>query len=235
MYILTQYSNCQILLLRPRGAALPANHVQVEKTARDAADSITRIVEDLLAAGTMKLAQLHLYVIRRVLPGRPVLTTSRVPALFAALSIHTIVIQRRESVQRQLAENRARQCILAFGELARGWPVAGWVMGLFINLMKRLTSQAGGNDGGASHTRGAEPAPHQQTERDFASPSKNPDELSYMPFDHDTAFASDEASLGQTNQLLSDIIWAPLQNDFDGDFMFGNPPLNTGFMPFNIS
>ncbi|CAK7234096.1 hypothetical protein SCUCBS95973_008819 [Sporothrix curviconia] len=190
------YHTCQILLLRPKGAfagagagavpgdgtsplSLPPDHGLVEKSARLAADSITRIVEDLLAAGTMRLAQLHL-----------------VPALFAALSIHTVVIQRSDGVQKQLAENRARQCILAFGELAKGWPVAGWILRMFINLMKKLTGERG--------------------------PSAE-----YLPVDGSFV---DDGSLQGTNQLISDIIWAPVQGDFDCDFIFSNTQVNNGFM-----
>ncbi|OAA59736.1 Transcription factor [Niveomyces insectorum RCEF 264] len=218
------YHNCQILLLRPKGsAALPVNHIMLEKSARVAADSITRIVEDLLAAGTMRLAQLHL-----------------VPALFAALSIHTIVIQRSDGVQKQLAENRARQCILALGELAKGWPVAGWILRLFMNLMKTLTGQSNAApDGRASQQRNADlrgdngSAAIQQATHSVTDFSKSFGLCAYPPVENGV-IGDGASSLGQTNQLISDIIWAPEQADFDCDFMFGNIQVNNGSFPFHL-
>lgn len=189
----------------------------------------------------MKLAQLHL-----------------VPALFAALSIHTVVIQRSDGVQKQLAENRARQCILAFGELAKGWPVAGWILRMFINLMKKLT--AGGTSTGAdgrqapqngnyvqagqqNHGRPQQSQPHQQPMQhqlhqqqqgiEMESPSRPIDTIPYLPVEHNgQSFVDDGTALGQTNQFVSDIIWAPMPGEFDCDFIFGNTQVNSGFLPF---
>lgn len=70
------------------------------------------------------------------------LTFTRVPALFGALSIHTIVICRNEPVHRQLAENKSRQCILALSEISRSYPVMIWITKSFVNLMTRMTGQA---------------------------------------------------------------------------------------------
>lgn len=217
----------------------------MEKSARLAADCITRIVEDLLAAGTMKLAQLHL-----------------VPALFAALSIHTVVIQRSDGVQKQLAENRARQCILAFGELAKGWPVAGWILRMFINLMKKLT--AGGSTTGAEGRQAVQNgmaqaaqqtngrAPHPQTHQqqmqqqlqqtqgmNMTSPSRPMDTIPYLPFEHGGQSFVDDGTGGlgqgqQANQFISDIIWAPMQGEFDCDFIFGNTQVSSGLLPFTM-
>ncbi|KAF4495923.1 Cutinase transcription factor 1 alpha [Fusarium agapanthi] len=64
-----------------------------------------------------------------------------VPAVFGALSIHTLVICRKDPIRRQLAGNKSRQCILALSELAKHWPVGLWIMRLFGNLMRRLTGQ----------------------------------------------------------------------------------------------
>ncbi|RKL03643.1 hypothetical protein BFJ68_g11387 [Fusarium oxysporum] len=64
-----------------------------------------------------------------------------VPAVFGALSIHTLVICRKDPIRRQLAGNKSRQCILALSELAKHWPVGLWIMRFFGNLMRRLTGQ----------------------------------------------------------------------------------------------
>ncbi len=63
------------------------------------------------------------------------------PALFAALSVHSIVIRRKDPIRSQLAENRSRQCMLALSELSRSWPVGGWILQLFITVMHRLTGR----------------------------------------------------------------------------------------------
>ncbi|KAL6405320.1 hypothetical protein AUP68_11072 [Ilyonectria robusta] len=65
----------------------------------------------------------------------------RVPSLFSALSIHSLVVYRMGAVQRKLAENKSRQCILALSELAKIWPVNMWIVRSFLNLMRRLTSK----------------------------------------------------------------------------------------------
>ncbi|KAJ5112594.1 hypothetical protein N7532_000639 [Penicillium argentinense] len=95
-----------------------------DSRARNAADLITRFAEDLLATGMIHSGLIHL-----------------VPALFSALSIHTIVICRKDSIQRQLAENKSRQCMLALSVIAKSWPVRIWISKAFVNLMKRLTGQ----------------------------------------------------------------------------------------------
>lgn len=119
------YHNCMILLLRPNRIVLDSD----EQTENDlkisvAADEITRIAEDLLAAGTVRQGQVHM-----------------VPALFAALGVHATVIRKAHAIRRLVAENRSRQCMLALSELSQAWPVAVWILRLFINLMSRLTSR----------------------------------------------------------------------------------------------
>ena len=53
---------CQILLFRPKAIEnLSPAEAERDTRARMAADSITRIAEDLLAAGTIKYGQIHLY------------------------------------------------------------------------------------------------------------------------------------------------------------------------------
>jgi len=61
--------------------------------------------------------------------------------LFAALTIHSIIIRRADPVRRQLAENRSRQCMLGLSELSKSWPVGGWILHLFVQLMERLTGR----------------------------------------------------------------------------------------------
>ncbi|KAH0835351.1 hypothetical protein AYO21_01569 [Fonsecaea monophora] len=119
------YNYALILLYRPT-CVLDNTSAEAEHflKATSAADEITRIAEDLLAAGTLGRAQLHM-----------------VPCLFAALGIHAIGIRRKDVIRGKLAENRSRQCMLALSELAEHWPVAGWILRLFISLIMKLTGK----------------------------------------------------------------------------------------------
>ncbi|KAJ0423512.1 fungal-specific transcription factor domain-containing protein [Aspergillus carlsbadensis] len=121
------YHNYYILLYRPRTIETnAASDIERDSLARGAADSITRIAEDLIATGTIRAGQIHL-----------------LPALFGALSIHTIAICRKEPVRQKLAENKSRQCLLALSELSASWPVRIWFARGFLNLMRRLTGRGG--------------------------------------------------------------------------------------------
>ncbi|RHZ62630.1 hypothetical protein CDV55_106004 [Aspergillus turcosus] len=221
------YHHCQILLYRPSGARSAfLSEAQEEKRAMVAADLTTRIAEDLLSAGTLSFGQLHL-----------------VPSIFAALSIHAVVIRRKDPIRRQLAENRARQCMLAMSELARSWPVAGWILRLFINLMKKLTGQSVGCDSAPSRTK-----PDQTGDSGFESPSATVgsggtsamqmasglDNLIHRSLGNDQSSTRVEEwnESQQTDKLLSDVIWAPDQTNFDFDLLFQGQ--SNGSLPFNF-
>ncbi|KAF4891986.1 Cutinase transcription factor 1 alpha [Colletotrichum fructicola] len=127
------YQYCQILLFRPKSIEIVSQEEKErDSRARMAADAITRNAEDQLSADTIRYAQIHL-----------------VPALFGALSMHTIEICRKDSIRRQLAENKSRQCLLALGELSKSWPVRIWISKSFVSLMTRLTGQGSAPSGGA--------------------------------------------------------------------------------------
>lgn len=119
------YQHTVILLYRPT-LVVPRPGIEEAwgQRATRAADVMTRIAEDLLTTNTLLEGQLHL-----------------IPALFAALAIHALVIRRNIPIHRQLAENRARQCMLALGELSKSWPVGGWILRLFVSLFIKLTGQ----------------------------------------------------------------------------------------------
>ncbi|OBS26278.1 hypothetical protein FPOA_00218 [Fusarium poae] len=119
------YQNYFILLFRPKAIEdMSPVEAERDKTARGAADYITRMTEDLIAVGTLRYTQMHI-----------------IPAVFGALSIHTLVICRKDPIRRQLAGNKSRQCILALSELAKSWPIGLWITKLFVNLLRRLTGQ----------------------------------------------------------------------------------------------
>lgn len=79
------------------------------------------------------------------------LTLFSVPALFSALTIHTIGICRKDPIRRQLAENKSRQCMLALSVLAKSWPVRIWISKTFVNLMRILTGQGSATGGSIVH------------------------------------------------------------------------------------
>ncbi|KAH7140346.1 fungal-specific transcription factor domain-containing protein [Dactylonectria estremocensis] len=124
------YQSAAILLFRPkRTGSQTFPEAERDARARTAADAITRAAEDLLANETIHCAHLHI-----------------VPSLFAALSIHTLAMGTTNTIQRQLAENKSRQCILALGELTKVWPVGMWVVKSFSNLLRRLLSRGSLSD-----------------------------------------------------------------------------------------
>lgn len=166
------------------------------------------------------------------------------PAIFAALSIHALVVRGNDSIQKQLAENRARQCILGMSELAKGWPVAGWILRLFINLMKGLTGHAGVYDTGPAQPlegfpngdlglgqQSAQPAPSTRNPASYSV--ENTDK--YLMANCGTICHDGRDSFGlvEADQLLTDIIWAPDQNDFDFDIMLNSAHSNSLF-PSNL-
>ncbi|KAL4947585.1 fungal-specific transcription factor domain-containing protein [Aspergillus filifer] len=219
------YHHCQILLFRLReSGSVSERAASFHRRARAAADSTTRIVEDLLAAGTLGSGQLHL-----------------VPAIFAALSIHALVIRSSDLIQKQLAENRARQCILGMSELAKGWPVAGWILRLFINLMKRLTetgSYAAGPPQLLERASNTDLHLGQQSINPVQS-TENP--ASYAAGNGGQSLVANSGSicddgresfgLVEVDQLMSDIMRAPDQNDFD---LMLNSHLASSLFPPNL-
>jgi hypothetical protein len=44
-------------------------------------------------------------------------------------------------MQRKLAENHARLCMLALSEWQKSWPAGGWILRLFESLMKNLPAK----------------------------------------------------------------------------------------------
>lgn len=113
------------------------------------------------------------------------------------------------------------------GELAKGWPVAGWILRLFINLMNRVTGQSGSLESNLS------PPMEIHTEHSFQNnqrPTQNMENpLSYMSIEGESICHDED----QTDQLVSDLIWVPDQSDFDFDPMFRNTQLN-GVFPYNL-
>lgn len=66
------------------------------------------------------------------------LISIRIPALFNALAMHVLTMCTSAAVGRELAETRAKVCMLGLGSLQKSWPVGGWVYQLWASIMDRL-------------------------------------------------------------------------------------------------
>jgi len=123
LYLL--YNHHLILLHRPVRSSMTSSGKSGERIAFNAAKSITRVVDDLLNSEMLRGGQLHI-----------------VPSVFAALCMHVIVMRRSSLIQRKLAENHARLCMLALSEWQNSWPAGGWILRLFESLMKNLPAKS---------------------------------------------------------------------------------------------
>lgn len=55
--------------------------------------------------------------------------------------MHVYTICKARAMHRELAENRAKVCMLGLSVLRESWPVGGWVYQLFVSIMLRLQSR----------------------------------------------------------------------------------------------
>ncbi|PNP57508.1 hypothetical protein THARTR1_02506 [Trichoderma harzianum] len=62
----------------------------------------------------------------------------KIPALFNSLSMHVFSLCTSGAIGRELAENRARTCMLGLTCLQESWPVSGWILKLFVDIIERL-------------------------------------------------------------------------------------------------
>ncbi|OHE91653.1 hypothetical protein CORC01_13043, partial [Colletotrichum orchidophilum] len=213
------YQYCHILLFRPKAIDnLTPAEAGRDMQARMAADAITRNAEDQLAAETIRSAQIHL-----------------VPTLFGALSIHTIVICRKDPIRRQLAENKSRQCLLALSQLSKSWPVRLWISKSFVSLMRRLTGQGSiVNVTSSIHDPNYRTfAPHDVGEEGNPTMfnsfrgSEQGAESAGISASQPEALSGHENFHQATDQMFYDTFWADyLDNTFDVDLLIHS---HTGF------
>ncbi|KAH6605267.1 hypothetical protein Trco_006974, partial [Trichoderma cornu-damae] len=113
-----------ILLCRPTstGDDAVSNFWGDRPKAITAANEITRVMEDILSTSLVRLCQIH----------------TRIPALFNSLSMHVFSLCTSGIIGRELAENRARTCMLGLTCLQDSWPVSGWILKLFVDIIERL-------------------------------------------------------------------------------------------------
>lgn len=160
--ILMAYNYSVILLYRPTstGNDPVSNFWGDRPKAVAAANEITRVMEDVLSTSFVRLSQIH-----------------TIPALFNSLSMHVFSLCTSGSVGRELAENRARTCMLGLNCLQESWPVSGWILKLFVDIIERLRRMLTNRSKSAELSRvTASPAPGypQQQSRQETPRSQNP-------------------------------------------------------------
>lgn len=104
-----------------------------------------------------------------------------IPALFNSLSMHVFSLCACGSVGRELAESRARTCMLGLNCLQESWPVSGWILKLFVDIIERLrrmlTKRSKSGEPGIATASPAPGFPQQQQQH---QPSHNPQPLGAM-------------------------------------------------------
>ncbi|KAH7127993.1 fungal-specific transcription factor domain-containing protein [Dactylonectria estremocensis] len=128
--LLMAYNFGVILLCRPPSSIGDESSTAVwgnRSKATEAANETTRVMEDILSISAVRLCQIH-----------------TIPALFNSLSMHVFALCTSGSIGRELSENRARICMLGLACLQDSWPVSGWILKLFVDIMKRLRKKLSG-------------------------------------------------------------------------------------------
>ncbi|OAP59574.1 hypothetical protein AYL99_06872 [Fonsecaea erecta] len=127
--LLMTYNYAMILLCRPPlSQSGPEQFWEWGNTQKAfaAASAITRSMEDLLSASLVRLCQVQ-----------------TITALFNALAVHVYSICTSQAANHDLAEMRAKVCMLGLASMQESWPVGGWVLKLFDRIMQRLKAPAG--------------------------------------------------------------------------------------------
>lgn len=115
-------------------------------------------------------------------------------------------------------------------ELAKGWPVAGWILRLFINLMKRLVGQSVAYGTNLDPRR--EKHFHVNNHVGQYADTNDPETNSGTCFTTDGRSIHDqtenEFSLLQSDHFMADIMWTDA-NDLDFDLMLNRAQSNSLF------
>ncbi|PGH20772.1 hypothetical protein AJ80_03533 [Polytolypa hystricis UAMH7299] len=89
--------------------------------AMNAADRIARIIDDVLSTSRINQCPIHV-----------------IPALFAAMGMHTVNICSGDPIREQLGSVKIRLSMIALRELQSTWPVSGWIFLLFMKIIRRI-------------------------------------------------------------------------------------------------
>ncbi len=111
--------------------------------ASEAAQRSTRIIEDMLAKDAIQYGQIHLYFEPFRVCSVPILTSmTSITCIFSTLCVH--VLQMRHSMREtayQLAEYRARICLMGLKELRLSWDANNWILELFYHFLDDKTAE----------------------------------------------------------------------------------------------
>ncbi|KAF2226143.1 hypothetical protein BDZ85DRAFT_272687 [Elsinoe ampelina] len=117
--IVVAYNYAVLLLCRPsrrNGTDGQSRDWGDSEEAARGANEVTRVVEDILSAGIGQYCQIF-----------------TIPAVFNALAMHLYTMCSGHRLERELAENRVRTCMLGLQVLESSWPVGSWVYRLFVH------------------------------------------------------------------------------------------------------
>lgn len=79
------------------------------------------------------------FLVISLLPG--FLMDFRITHIFSALCIHTVHLCRTTGTAKNLAEHRAKLCLLGLQELQKSWDLKNWVLDLFFRCIDENTAR----------------------------------------------------------------------------------------------
>ncbi|KAM0257739.1 hypothetical protein ACHAQJ_004190 [Trichoderma viride] len=208
--ILMAYNYSVILLCRPTSSGNDAasNFWGDRPKAVAAANEITRVMEDVLSTSFVRLSQIH-----------------TIPALFNSLSMHVFSLCTSGNIGRELAENRARTCMLGLNCLQESWPVSGWILKLFVDIIERLRRMLTNRSKSGELSRvTASPAPGFSQQLEIGRRLQNPQLGAMQGINEDTG----EQELDMTN-AMDPMVKPSLE------VMGGMPMLPTEYAPFSTT
>ncbi|KAK2783070.1 hypothetical protein FQN52_006537 [Onygenales sp. PD_12] len=104
----------------PENPSSPSRRTS-HQVAMNAANRMVRIIEEVLSSSTINQCPIHV-----------------IPALFAAMGMHTVNICSGDPIREQLGSVKIRLSMIALRELQQTWPVSGWIFLLFTKIIRRI-------------------------------------------------------------------------------------------------
>lgn len=129
-------SACQILLHR-NGFRYPGR-LRIGSLPSDAAINIVRILEDMMSSEVITASSLRTYarMFSCLINRRQ--TDSRLPAVFASLSVQIANIMGNSPEGTEVSKHRARFCMLVLKTLQDRWPPLLWYYSIFLQILRKM-------------------------------------------------------------------------------------------------
>jgi hypothetical protein len=124
-----------------------------------------------------------------------------IPALHNALAIHVFAICTSQAIGRELAENRARTCMLGLVTLQKSWPAGNWVHRFFVSIMERLQSKAQRDSVTSERGTPTKPAKEASTPRQNGDHPFRPWEVQTPGREYDSERHADRLRRDQATQM----------------------------------